>query len=141
MANTKTYKSSSRNLVLFLTVRGRVRCIRFSDMGATYKYSLFTTDDAKTQEALENSKKFNKEFFLLKSSEQEKKPTIGEEGPETVAQQPKRKIEASYPKVKRVQEAVAILEEKYGVEPGTLSKKADVLRVANQYNIEFPDLK
>lgn len=132
---TKTYRSNSRNLTLFLTIKGRVRSIHFSDMGTTYNYSILTTSDPNVQAALERSKKFGTEFFILK----EEKPVASEA--EAPSQEEQKPVEASYPKVTRIQTAAQILEEKYNIDPATISSKTDVLRHAKALNIEFPNLK
>lgn len=134
MAINKTYKSNSRNLTLFLTVKGRVRSLRFSDMGATYGYSIFITSDPNVQSALEHSKKFGTEFFLVN----EEKHAKSAEEAQVTEQKP---VDASYPKITRVQTAAQLLEEKYGIDPATISSKVDVLRHAKSLNIEFPNLK
>lgn len=134
MAITKTYKSNSRNLTLFLAIKGRVRSLRFSDMGASYGYSIFITSDPNVQAALERSKKFGTEFFL---SNEEKHADSAKEA-QVTEQKP---VEASYPKITRVQTAAQLLEEKYGIDPTTISSKVDVLRHAKSLNIEFPNLK
>lgn len=134
MAITKTYKSNSRNLTLFLAIKGRVRSLRFSDMGASYGYSIFITSDPNVQAALERSKKFGTEFSLLneeKHADSAKEAQVTEQKP----------VEASYPKITRVQTAAQLLEEKYGIDPATISSKVDVLRHAKALNIEFPNLK
>lgn len=134
MAITKTYKSNSRNLTLFLAIKGRVRSLRFSDMGASYGYSIFITSDPNVQAALERSKKFGTEFSLLneeKHADSAKEAQVTEQKP----------VEASYPKITRVQTAAQLLEEKYGIDPTTISSKVDVLRHAKALNIEFPNLK
>lgn len=135
MATTKTYKSNSRNLTLFLTIKGRVRSIRFSDMGVTFRYSIYTTSNPAVQAALEASKKFGTEYVLV---EEKKVADSPEEAQAMVEQKP---VEASYPKVKLPQQAAKVLEEKYGVEPGMINSKTDALRYAKEFNIEFPNLK
>ena len=135
MATTKTYKSNSRNLTLFLTIKGRVRSIRFSDMGVTFRYSIFTTSNPHVQAALEASKKFGTEYVLVK----EKK--VADSPAEAQAMVEQKPVAASYPKVKLPQQAAKILEEKYGVEPGMINSKTDALRYAKEFNIEFPNLK
>lgn len=135
MATTKTYKSNSRNLTLFLTIKGRVRSIRFSDMGVTFRYSIFTTSNPHVQAALEASKKFGTEYVLV----EEKK--VADSPAEAQAMVEQKPVAASYPKVKLPQQAAKILEEKYGVEPGMINSKTDALRYAKEFNIEFPNLK
>lgn len=135
MATTKTYKSNSRNLTLFLTIKGRVRSIRFSDMGVTFGYSIFTTSNPHVQAALEASKKFGTAYVLV----EEKK--VADSPAEAQAMVEQKPVAASYPKVKLPQQAAKILEEKYGVEPGMINSKTDALRYAKEFNIKFPNLK
>ena len=47
----------------------------------------------------------------------------------------------SYPEVKSIVEAVAILKGEYGVSATRIKTEASVIRVANEYNVSFPNLK
>jgi len=135
MATSKTYKSNSRNLTIFLTIKGRVRSIHFSDLGATYNYSILTTSDPNVQAALERNPKFGQAYTLFDEE------SITTTADQPVVEQEQKPVDASYPKVTRVQTAAQILEEKYGIDPTTISSKTDVLKHAKSLNIEFPNLK
>ena len=46
-----------------------------------------------------------------------------------------------YPKVKKIQDAIAVLESEYGISSDSVVSKSDVLRHASKLNISFPNLK
>lgn len=130
----KTYKSFCRNLSIFATINGRVRCIKFSDMGAVANHGIYTTDKQAEQDALEARKDFGSTFILVGETQGAKHAAAAKE-------EPKRKFDETFPKVTKIQGAIKVLVEKYGISEELLSSKTDVLRQASSLNISFPNLK
>lgn len=129
----KTYKSFCRNLSIFTTINGRVRCIKFSDMGATANHGIYTTDKEAEQKALEARKDFGSTFILVGGTQEQK--------PAATKEEQKKKFDETFPKVTKIQGAIKVLVEKYGISEELLSSKTDVLRQASSLNISFPNLK
>lgn len=63
------------------------------------------------------------------------------EAPVTVEEAAEISEAQSYPEVKSIVEAVAILKGDYGVPASRLKSEASVLRVAAEKNVSFPNLK
>ena len=125
------YHSKLRNFSTFVMYKGRIRCIRFSDAGAANGYSIYKCADNELCQAIEKLPSFNKIFYLHK----QEKPV--EKTQEAVAES----TATPYPKVKKIQDAIAVLESEYGVSSDSVVSKSDVLRHASKLNISFPNLK
>lgn len=126
----KKYISNGRDYVLFLTVDGKPYTVRFRDMGAYENCGVFVTNDKSVAEALEHHPRFGDYFHLAEGEIKDEK-----DEPIKVHQ-----FDASYPFVKRTQEAIKMLVTKHGVKSGTLNNKADVIAKAEELNISFPNL-
>lgn len=132
----KTYKSYTRNLCIFETINGRVRCIRFSDVCTNKGYGIYTTDKPAEIEALEKRKDFGTAFVLM--DEQKTDVPAAAAGVSAV---PEKKFDKTFPKVKKIQEAIKILSEQYNIPEDQVLSKTDVMRQASALNISFPNLK
>ena len=125
------YRSKTRNFATFVMYKGRVRYVRFVDQGQAYGYSIFKCTDPELCQAIEKLPSFNKLFYLHK----QEKPV--EKTQEAVVES----TATPYPKVKKIQDAIAVLESEYGVSSDSVVSKSDVLRHASKLNISFPNLK
>lgn len=125
------YHSKLRNFSTFVMYKGRVRCIRFQDAGSASGYSEYRCSDAELCKAIEQLPAFkNKVFFIHKK---ETKQEV-EQAVETSTATP-------YPKVTKIQEAIAVLESEFGVNADSVVSKSDALRLAAKHKISFPNLK
>lgn len=124
------YRSKTRNFSTFVMYKGRVRCISFTDQGVALGFSTYTCNDPELCKVIEALPSFGKAFQVYKKEE---------------VNQPKKAEEivstTPYPKVKKIQEAIAVLESEFGVDSASIVSKSDALRYASQYNISFPNLK
>lgn len=127
---TKTYKSPYQLYTTFLLVNGRIQRIQFSDMSADY--STYTTSNESVQKALESNSDFGRYYTLYKTQDE---PKHSETEPI-----PLHLYEKEFPDVRKVNEAVDILVNSYGIERSSLNSSADVRRAASQININFPNL-
>lgn len=124
------YRSKTRNFSTFVMYKGRVRCISFTDQGAACGFSTYTCNDPELCKVIEALPFFGKAFEVYKK-EEVKKPQAAAE---VVSGTP-------YPKVKKIQDAIAVLESEFGIAADSVVSKADVLRHASKLNISFPNLK
>lgn len=122
------YRSNLKNYSTFVLFKGRVVCVRFDNQGS---YSNFRTANEELCKEIEKLPGFNSTFYLHK----QEKPV--EKTQEAVAES----TATPYPKVKKIQDAIAVLESEYGVSSDSVVSKSDVLRHASKLNISFPNLK
>ena len=122
------YRSNLINYSTFVLFKGRVVCVRFDNQGS---YSNFKSSNEELCKEIEKLPGFNTTFYLYK----QEKPV--EKSQEAVAVS----TATPYPKVKKIQEAIAVLESEFGVDGASIVSKSDALRYASQHNISFPNLK
>lgn len=121
------FKSKIRNYSTFVKVDSATRRISFRDRGLLDSFGYYICTSETVAAALR------------------KHPAYGDvitcEEDETKAEEaPARVYDATYPDVKRTQEANKILVEQYGVPKEQLKSKADALAKADELNIAFPNL-
>jgi hypothetical protein len=110
--------------------KGRVHCIRSSDQGSALGFSTYVCQDDELAKQIEKSSTFNKVFFVYHKEE-----------PKKVVKENTSDTTTPYPKVKKIQDAIAVLESDFNVPSDSVVSKADALRLASQFNISFPNLK
>ena len=125
------YHSKLRNFSTFVMYKGRVRCIRFQDAGATSGYSEYRCADDELCKAIEQLPAFKSKAFFIHKQETKKE----------VEQAVEASTATPYPKVKKIQDAIAVLESEFGVSADSVVSKSDALRLAAKHNISFPNLK
>lgn len=124
------FKCYGRELTLFFEINKHTRSVHFTDMGTTSKEGVFSTDSEALASAMLKSKQCGRLYYLASGKKKESAPDS-----------PNVEPIATYPEVKRVQDAIKILVEKYEIEEDTISNKSDVKRIARSLNISFPGLK
>lgn len=126
----KTYIAAGREYIVFVKVLGKNRMISFRELSEPNCHRCsYTTNSPIIAEALEAHSDFNK-FFWLVEGEIEKE----EEAPAP------RVYDKVYDQIHRTQDAKKILEEEYNILRETVKGKADVLAIADELNISFPNL-
>lgn len=124
------FKCYGRELTLFFKINNHIKSVHFTDMGTTSKEGVFSTDSEALANAMLKSKQSGRLYYLASGEKKESAPDA-----------PKVEPVATYPEVKRVQDAIKILVEKYEIEEDTISNKSDVKRIAHSLNISFPSLR
>ena len=130
MATLKIYRSHGP-LSSFVKVGSQAHSVTFHDTGERNNTCEFRTSSEALQNALEHSPSFNRSFFLHMEQKEET---------EVSAKKQVHKYDAEYPEVKKIQDAIKVLTEKYGVVDEQFGSKKDVLRKASELNISFPNL-
>ena len=121
------YHTNLKNYSTFVVYKGRVVCIRFDNQGS---YSTYKSTNPELCKVIEALPEFGKVFYIHK---QEKVEKAKEEVAVSNA--------TPYPKVKKIQDAIAVLESEFGIAADSVVSKSDVLRHASKLNISFPNLK
>lgn len=120
----------------------------------TFVPSTLIVSDEKVQEALESTKQFGKKFEIAKVFKEEPKqvinvagatktqeaPVVEETKPEpTEPEEPVVKVK-KIPQVKTVNGAITNLITSHGADPDGLDTLEDVIRVAKEKNVLYPNL-
>lgn len=120
-----------------LIVGGRPARISFQQISTyegshTGKGSMFVTDNAELQEAIERSPLFGRRIFLFRTEEPKAEMTLDENGEEL---QPAKVIPVS--EVGSFNDAREYLVEKFGYVKANLPNKKAIINAAKAQNVEF----
>lgn len=123
------FKSTVKSYTVFVTLDDNTsRKVSFSQFSNMQNYGMYYCHNDKIAEGIR------------------KLPTFGsiiteiEEKAKDVQASNVRQYQATYPDVRRTQEANKVLVNKYGVDETTLRTKADAVAAAEKLNICFPNL-
>lgn len=100
--------------------------VQFLYKGRPFQYGYYACTNDKIAEALKKHPSYGKTFFLKDEEEPVKEA---------------KEYNATYEEVSRTQSANKILVEVYGIDKDRLKSKEDALKVAEELNISFPNLK
>lgn len=123
----KVFISNVQSYVTTIIVDGIPKRIAFEAKGKPYFHGEFITYDEKLANALTHHPQYGEVFSL--------------QGEDKKVEEEKRTYNAVYDEVKKTQEAVQVLMDKYNLKKEGLRSKNDVLQAADELNISFPNLK
>jgi hypothetical protein len=145
----KTYTSKYFYYSFYINFAGGVKNIVLQGGNHLAKTNgIFTTSDEDLQDAIEQSKHFQKGIVFIKSSYGKKEKTEAKPIVKEVAKEvktPEEKTEDTHVKVYEdivtVQQASRLINKEYKVAFAQISTKDKILAKANELNISFPNLK
>lgn len=123
-----TFISTIPALNASMKIGGSTHYFNFTPKGKPYSYGYLYVSDPKEKAALMKHPYFGSIITLEKDDASIVAPV-------------EKKVIASYPEVTGSQAAIAILSKKHGVASDKLKNKAAVKQVAEELNIDFPNLK
>lgn len=109
--------------------------IQFTPKGTPYMYGYYYCKDDKVFEAIKATPEYKSGMIY---------PETDPNAPQTESKKettPTREYAATFPGIKRTQEAKKILVEQYHIAAESITKKEDAINAADKLNISFPDLK